>query len=238
MGWGEPPSHQTSSPVSHLRCPWGLLQRPGLGQVVWGWGMLVRPIPVPHPRCCSLVELPLTSGRRLPCLHGDQTVSAARLGVRAVISECQLCQPCSSHRPPLGSETTGLAEGGKDREGALGPHRQGASKPGPRYCLCLPYCRLNSPCLPLQSIFRTAPRVSFLKHKLNPDTASFQNFPWLPRPLRLRVKFLIMAFKAFLPSLIHTRKSCFEHLLHFREPARCVRSIKQARSAFVELPIY
>lgn len=29
------------------------------------------------PCCCSLVELPLTSGRRLPCLHGDQTVSAA-----------------------------------------------------------------------------------------------------------------------------------------------------------------
>lgn len=30
-----------------------------------------------RPHCCSLVELPLTSGRRLPCLHGDQTVSAA-----------------------------------------------------------------------------------------------------------------------------------------------------------------
>lgn len=30
-----------------------------------------------RPHRCSLVELPLTSGRRLPCLHGDQTVSAA-----------------------------------------------------------------------------------------------------------------------------------------------------------------
>lgn len=40
-------------------------------------GARLGPTGQAHPHCRSLVELPLTSGRRLPCLHGDQTVSAA-----------------------------------------------------------------------------------------------------------------------------------------------------------------
>lgn len=72
-------------------------------------------------------------------------------GVRAVISECQLCQLCSSHRPLLGSETTGLAPG----VGGVGKHSQARAQV---LCLCLPQWLLNSPCLPSQSIFHTAPR--------------------------------------------------------------------------------
>lgn len=75
---------------------------------------------------------------------------------------------------------------GKDREGALGSHRQGGSQARPQVlCLCLPQWLFNSPCLSSQSIFHTAPGVSFLKHKLNPDTAFLKNFPCLPIPLRM-----------------------------------------------------
>ena len=139
-------------------------------------------------------------------------------------------------RLPLGSETTGLAGGGEGLGGGCGaPTGMGASKPGPRYCLCL-----NSSPLPPQYIFHTAPRASFLKHKLNPDTASLKNFPWLPIPWRPRVKFLIMAFKACLPSFLHLflqkkKKACFEHLLCFRKPARYTRG--PCNKVTEELPI-
>ena len=119
-------------------------------------------------------------------------------GVRAVISECQLCQPCSSHHPPAAGLRDNRPGRGWGRTGRVSraPTGMGASKPGPGYCLCL-----SSSPLPPQSIFHTAPRASFLKH--NPDIASLKNFPRLPISWRPRVKFLIMAFKACLPSFLH-----------------------------------
>ena len=45
-GGGGPPSHQTSSLVPQLGRPWGVLRQTSLGQVVPGWGTLVRPVPV------------------------------------------------------------------------------------------------------------------------------------------------------------------------------------------------
>lgn len=139
-------------------------------------------------------------------------------------------------RLPLGSETTGLAGGGEGLGGGCGaPTGMGASKPGPRYCLCL-----NSSPLPPQSIFHTAPRVSFLKHKLNPDTASLKNFhgspflggqesnslSWHSRPASLL---------SFTYSYQKKKKACFEHLLCFRKPARYTRG--PCNKVTEELPI-
>lgn len=87
---------------------------------------------------------------------------------------------------------------GKDGEGLQGPHRHGGFQ---AWAWVLSLSQFVP--LPPQSVFHTAPRASFLKHKLNPDTASLKNFPWLPISWRPRVKFLIMAFKACLPSFLH-----------------------------------
>ena len=69
-GASQPPDLQSCPPT---RAPLGCAaaDQSGTGGAGLGHAGQAR------PRCCSLVELPLTSGRRLPCLHGDQTVSAA-----------------------------------------------------------------------------------------------------------------------------------------------------------------
>lgn len=87
-----------------------------------------------------------------PWRPDSQCGSGSGSGVRAVISECQLCQPCSSHRLPLGWRQQAWGGLGERLGGAQGPHRQGAIQAQPQVLhLCLPQWLLNSPsscCLP------------------------------------------------------------------------------------------
>lgn len=120
-------------------------------------------------------------------------------GVRAVISECQLCQPCSSHRPPLGSETTGLNRGGEGQGGG-----SGLPSPAPGAMSLSPPVAPQSPLPSLLIHLPLSPQGELSKTQAESDTGFLKNFPWLPSPSRLRVKFLIKAFKPFLPSLLPT----------------------------------
>lgn len=73
-------------------------------------------------------------------------------GVRAVISECQLCQPCSSRRPLLGSETTGLAGEGGGSLPSPGPGAVSLSPPvAPQFPL--PSLTINLPRSPQGGAF-------------------------------------------------------------------------------------
>lgn len=150
-------------------------------------------------------------------------------GVRAVISECQLCQLCSSHRPLLGSETTGLAPG-------VGGGWGSTPKPGPRCCVFVsPSGSSIPPAFPPNQSSTQPPGGRLLKHQLNPDLAFLKNFPWLLIPSRPRVKFLLAAFKAFIHSFLHSlthscNKSGLAHLLCARETARYTRAVEPARS--------
>lgn len=75
-GVGGASQPQASGPVPQLRRPLGFAAKEEAATGGAGLGHAGQA----RPCCCSLVELPLTSGRRLPCLHGDQTVSAAPPG--------------------------------------------------------------------------------------------------------------------------------------------------------------